>query len=156
MSSHIYRESRNIERSFIDYITTQLALATPPWTGISVEKVFPIENQVPCILVQLLSTSSEDLEIGSTEKRKYPLVILRIFADNDGQRLDLADWLFDIIKSGFVYNNYTITDNEPAATPAGKIHISRFIRNEKELENIEGLKKIDRYRHIISVEITVS
>lgn len=154
-----YRMSRNIERSIMDAIEDQLA--ADGWESIAVEKVFPTDKQVPCILVQLATTTSEDLEIGSKTKRKHPLILLRIFADDDGQRLDLADWLFDFVKDGFDYYKIAI---EVKATEAakieekiygGKIVVRRITRNEKEFENTEGLSKIDKYRHVIGLEVEV-
>jgi len=154
MEKHSYRISRNIEKSILDAISNQLTV--DDWTGVGVEKVYPKTKQVPCILVQLISETSEDLELGSKTTRDYPLIMFRIFAVDDGQRLDLKDWLKDLIKNDFEYYEYVIDEGKIIEKNLkGKIRVRRITRNEKEYENTEGLSNVDKYRHVIGVEVEV-
>jgi hypothetical protein len=153
----MYRISRNIEASLIDFITA--ALATDGWTGISVLKGFPQEykGKAPFIGVEALEIRPQKLEIGSKTNIKNFTVKIRIFATNDGQRLDLSDWLFDELEDDVNYYNYTITSGAVSAkTLAGRIVVTRFFENRKELVNTDQLEKEDRYRHLLSFECIVA
>ena len=153
----MYRISRNIEASLIDRITTDLE--TAGWTGIRLEKSFAqvYEGTLPCICVNALEIRPEKLEIGSKTNLKYFTIYIRIFAVNDGQRLDLSDWLLDDLEDDTDYFSYTITNGIVAEKVlTGKIVITRWLDNKKELTNTEGLEKEDRYRHLLSFEAIVA
>jgi hypothetical protein len=152
-----YRISRNIEASLIDFITT--GLTADGWTGISVLKGFPQEykGKPPFIGIETLEIRPEKLEIGSKTNIKYFNVKIRIFATNDGQRLDLSDWLFDELEDDVDYYTHTITGGVVSGKVlAGRIVILRYFENRKELINTENLEKEDRYRHLLSFECIVA
>lgn len=155
--AHTYRESRNIERSIIDYLTSELL--KDGWNGVKVEKVFSsiTDKTLPAILVQEISKVLETKEIGNTIKRKISLVLIRIFARDDGERLDLANWTEDKLVSGLPYNEYGVKSGQFSdIVENGRINVLRFSSNRKELENIEGLSVKDRYRHLLGVEVQVA
>lgn len=152
-----YRISRNIEASIVDKITSQLT--TDGWSGIRVEKSFAqvYEGTLPAICINVNSVDPTKLEIGSKTNIKYFEVAIRIFAVNDGQRLDLSDWLTDLLEDDINYYIYTITNGVVSAKVlSGKIHILNFTRNEKEFINIENLEKEDKYRHIVTFRCYVA
>lgn len=152
-----YRISRNIEASIIDRITADLV--TGSWTGIRVEKSFAevYKGTLPCIVVNALEIRPQKLEIGSKTNLKYFTVNIRIFALNDGQRLDLSDWMLDKLEDDTDYYVYTISGGIVSAKVlTGKIVITRIFDNRKELVNSEGLESVDRYRHLISFEAIVA
>jgi len=152
-----YRISRNIEASLIDRITANLA--TDGWTGIRVEKSFAevYKGTLPCIVVNALEIRPEHLEVGSKTYLKYFTVNIRIFATNDGQRLDLSDWLLDKLEDDTDYYAYTITGGIVSARVlTGRIVITRILDNRKELINTEILEKEDRYRSLLSFEAIVA
>jgi hypothetical protein len=153
-----YRISRNIEKSLLDFITYQLAHATPVWTGIRVEKGFSkdYKEKIPMIGVEALEIRPQKKEIGSKTNIKYYTVKIRIFASDDGQRLDLSDWLFDLLEDDINYNTYIITNNVATGTLAGRIVITKWFRNSKELQNTENLESEDRCRHIFEFEAIVA
>jgi len=153
-----YRISRNIEKSLLDFIVYELAHATPAWTGITVEKGFPklYKNKIPMIGVEALEIRPEHLEVGSKTYLKYFIVKIRFFASDDGQRLDLTDWLFDLLQNDVNYNTYVITNDVAVGTLAGRIVITRWLENKKELTNTENLEKEDKYRHLLSFEAIVA
>jgi len=153
----VYRISRNIEASLVDFITAELT--TDSWTGIGVLKGFPqdYKGKAPFIGVEVLSLDPVKLEIGSKTHIKNYNVKIRIFATNDGQRLDLADWLFDELENDITYYAYTITSGVVSAKVAtGKIVIGSWNNNEKELQNTADLEKEDKYRHLLSFDVTVA
>jgi hypothetical protein len=152
-----YRISRNIEASLIDRITADLA--TDGWSGIRIEKSFAevYKGTLPCICINALEIRPEKLEIGSKTNLKYFTVNIRIFATSDGQRLDLSDWLLDKLEDDTDYYSYTITGGVVfAKILAGRIVITKFFDNRKELTNTENLEKEDRYRHLLSFETIVA
>jgi len=152
-----YRISRNIEASLIDFITSELT--TDGWTGIRTEKSFAevYKGTLPCIVVNALEIRPQKLEIGSKTNLKYFTVNIRIFATNDGQRLDLSDWLFDELENDINYYAYTITNGVVSAKVlTGRMVITRWFDNRKELINSEVLEKEDRYRHLLSFEVNVA
>lgn len=151
-----YRLYRAIEASLIDQITS--ALASDGWS-VRTEKEFSEawKGNLPCILIGVQENSPIKKEIGSKTYLKYITINFRIFATSDGQRLDLADWLFNEIEDDFDYYTYTITNGEISEkTLAGKIRITRILRDEKELQNTENLSVEDKYRHIIQAECLVT
>lgn len=153
----MYRISRNIEASLIDGITANLT--TDGWTGIRTEKSFAevYKGTLPCICINVSELRPQKLEIGSKTNLKYFTVNIKIFATSDGQRLDLADWLFDELEDDFTYYTYTITNGVVSAkVSAGKIVVTKWFDNRKELTNTENLIKADRYRQLLSFECLIS
>jgi hypothetical protein len=153
-----YRYSRNLEATIVDYITAELD--ADDWTGITVLKGFPesYKGMTPFIGVEALDRPITSKEIGSTTIWLDIVVTIRIFAENDGQRLDLSDWLVDDkMRSNINYYDYVIEDGEVSTkTLAGKIRFLSIPEDRKELVNTEGLIAEDRYRHIIRVVCRIS
>lgn len=152
-----YRLSRNCEASVIDKITADLT--TDGWTGIYCEKVFAeiYEGHFPAILVNVSSRPDIRREVGSDTLSNYVNIEIRIFASSDGQRLDLADWILPKIMSGISYYTYTITNGVVSAKVlSGKISVLEITVNRKELANLEGLEKEDKYRHLLSFRCRVA
>jgi hypothetical protein len=134
-------------------------LVTDSWTGITVLKGFPqdYKGKAPFIGVEALEIRPQKLEIGSKTNLKYFTVKIRIIAKNDGQRLDLSDWLFDELEDDVNYYDYTITNGVVSVkTLTGRIVITRWNENRKELQNTENLESEDRYRHLLSFECIVA
>jgi len=156
MTTISYRESRNLEKTLLDFITNELITANPPWTDVVVEKAWSriTDNTIPAILVQMIPTDRVSKELGNTITRKTYTVFVRIFAVDDGQRLDLKDWLCEVLEPGIAYYKYTITENQTLKTCAGRL-VSQIITDRKELEEVAGLTKKDRYRHLIGLKVSV-
>jgi hypothetical protein len=145
-----YRISRNTEASIIDWLTEELSADN--WIGIRVVKSFTqvYDGILPAICVQVVTPNPVKLEIGSPTWLQNIEVAIRIFAKDDGQRLDLSDWLLEKLENSIVYSQYTVTNGVASKEPKGLIQINTVIRDEKELTNTEGLEKEDKFRHIIS------
>lgn len=152
-----YRISRNVEASVIDFLETKIS--DGGWTGIDILKGFPeeYENRTPFIGVEVLDRPVNWKEIGSKSIFNDVIITIRIFAENNGQRLDLTDYLLPEILDGINYYTYTITSGTVSdKTLAGKINTIEVSQNKKELTNIDNLVKEDRYRHIFVLECRVS
>jgi len=150
-----YRASRNIEATIIDYISDQLVLGS--WTNVQVEKAFARidQNNLPGIWVHLSDTSYRKVQIGDNSVYRIPLVLIEIFGENDGQRLDLKDYLIEKLKNGFPYYKYTIQNGAvQSKVQDGRIRITNI---DDSIVNL-GIDKneldvIDRYRHLITLTV---
>lgn len=148
-----YKESRNIEASIIDWIVTELS--NDGWKDINVYKVFAqvYKKGLPAILINVNNIDTTELEIGSKRHLNLYTIYFRIFANSDGNRLDLSDWLLEELEDDIDYFEYII-DNGIVSDKIlkGRIAIRKILRNERELVNTEGLEKEDRYRQLITVQ----
>ena len=153
-----YRPSRNIEATLIEFLEAQLA--SGGWS-VSVEKgyarVYGIATPVICVRVE--ATDHEPIEIGSRTTKRIALVTLDLFCSNDGQRLDLKDFLVSILKDGCTYYKFvTATTGRSTAvstrTADGKLVVLKIEDAPVEFETQKSdLVPHDRYRHRLSVSI---
>lgn len=158
-----YRISRNIEASIIDYLSGQLTLAG--WTNITIEKTFARIYDIPvdafentgAICVRVSNTTHEKAEIGADSTVRTPSILIDIFANNDGQRLDLKDFLVSILKSGMPYYEYVITSGAVSSKiQNGRI---RILTLDDDIVNLgidkSALAIYDRYRHLLALSISL-
>jgi len=158
-----YRTSRNIEASIIEYIQSQLTLGG--WSNISVVKSFQRVYEIPldtftksgALCVRIENTSNLPAEIGDTATRIQPLVFIDVFAVNDGQRLDLKDFLVSILKAGLPYTEYVVNGNTiTSRTPNGRIRITKI--DDKPVlftKDKSALAVYDRYRHLLTLTVSL-
>jgi hypothetical protein len=153
--AYSYREKRSIEASLVDQITE---LVAEDWEGTRVEKDFAeaYKGTLPCIVIGVLEKQSIKKEVGSKTHIKYYIVNFRIFATNDGNRLDMSDWLFDQIEDDFNYYTYDDPKEKKEGTLAGRIVVDNILDDRKELANTENLVQADKYRHLIQVKCHIS
>jgi hypothetical protein len=151
-----YRISRNIEASFIDYITAEINAS---WTGVSVEKSYTriYELDVPGIWVRLGTTEHERVQVGNDSTVRTPQILIDIFGQDDGNRLDLKDFLIEKLKSGIPYYEYTIVDGVvDTKVENGRIRVDSIsdiplnFGTDKERLDIH-----DRYRHLLTLEVSL-
>ena len=147
-----YRLSRNLEASLIEFFRDELV--EDEWTGISVMlNIKQDKVTLPAIIIYVLDTDVQKKEIGSGTFLKFPTVVIRIFANNEGQRLDLADWVLEKLECNIPYYSHIISSGGVSTkTESGNVIITKVIRNEKEYGNTnpENLEKEDRFRHNIT------
>ncbi len=156
----MYRISRNIEASIIQFLQTKLA--EDGWTNINVEKtfkrVYSTEVTVPVICIRVGNTEHEFVEIGTNSTLRNPLILIDIFASSDGQRLDLKDYIVSILKHGCIYYEYIIDSNGEieSKTQNGKIKVIGISDTIVDLNiDKDTLDPKDRYRHLISLNISL-
>jgi hypothetical protein len=152
-----YRESRNIEASLVDHLNTKLT--QDGWTGINVYKVFTQvdRDNLPAIVVNIDTEESTRFEIGSKKYLNYYNIYIRIFAENDGNRLDLTDWMLDLLRCDIPYFEYTISNGEVTNKQQnGMVTILKISRNEREFMNTEILDREDRYRQLIVIQCYIA
>lgn len=150
----VYRQSRAYEASIIDYLTTQLQTS---WSNVEVKGTFPniarLNNPIICVLAG--RTQHSRIEIGSSSTRRDAQIFIHIFAENDGQRLDLKDYLISILKDGCTYYDYTIANGQVSSkTENGNLVVTSISDTPIDLLTEKSeLDEVDRYRHLI--ELTV-
>ena len=152
-----YRTSRNIEASIIDYIKEELASAG--WPNIAIEKTFArVKANITTIVVRVGNTDHSRAEVGGTSTFREPLVLIDIFATDDGLRLDLKDFLISVLKGGIPFYTYVINNgavqNKTANGRLNVINIGDTIVNLG--VDKDNLDKIDRYRHLLTLTINSS
>ena len=158
-----YRISRNIEASLIDYITT--ALSNAGWTNITVEKGFKRIYDIPvkvftesgAICVRVETTEHDSAEVGTDNTIRTPHVFIDIFGANDGQRLDLKDFLISAIKGGLPYCEYVVNGNTVTTkTQNGRLRVLTM-DDQPVSFNIDksSLEDHDKYRHLITVTLSL-
>lgn len=159
----VYRTSRNIEASVIQYIEQELTSAG--WTNIVVEKSFSRIYDIPvdtfemqgAVCVRLENTDHQQAEIGETSTRRLPFVLIDIFAASDGQRLDLKDFLVEILKRGLPYFEYEVSGNTVVSKiPNGRIRVTNIDDKPVNLGVDRALLSVhDRYRHLLTLELSL-
>ena len=103
-----FRESRNVELSLLFYLDTNLAI---DWPGTTLAKtfhqVFAKDVDLPVVLVRLADVDSTRREVGSSTLENRYLMIVDVFARSDAQRLDMADYIKDKIKEGWIHYDHS-------------------------------------------------
>ena len=149
-----FTTARNVELSLLDYLETEINRS---WSGITIVKTFnqaySKDTDLPIVCARLLDQTSTRLEIGSdTLDNRYGLVI-DIFATSDGQRIDLADFILDKLKDGWIYHIFSQTSGSPTTldtTPSGRCRVMSFIDNRR-VDLGDNVDKKDRHRHTLSI-----
>ena len=159
----VYRISRNLEASFIEFLHTILEDSPYSWTDLNVIKGFAkaYELSTPTIAVRAENTVYDKVEVGSNSFTRTVQVFIDIFASDDGMRLDLKDCIVEILKDGLIYNEYTVTKSGRTATatptPNGRIRIQKI--DDKAIDfNVDDKSKLDvhdRYRHLLTLSVSI-
>lgn len=152
-----YRITRNIEASLVDYISSQLT--ADGWIGIRTELDFSeaYKGELPCIVVNSDDNPDKRLQVGSNQLSNFFVIEIRIFATSNGQRKDLRDWMKEKIMVGIPYYSYIITGGAVSEKILkGRISVLEITANRKELANLDGLAKEDKYRHLLAFRARVA
>lgn len=149
-----FRQTRNVELSTIDYLSTQIPLG---WSNINVVKTFAqvAAKALPVVCIRLVDNNPYRLEVGSDTLENRYGILIDIFATSDGQRLDLTDYIVDLIKSGWTYYEFSQTSGSPetlSKIASGRVQMVKITRNSK-LDFGETVETRDRFRHIISLVV---
>ena len=151
-----YRQSRNIEASLIDFLTANL---NADWSGVSCEKTFAkiYEIDLPSVWIRTSVTTHDKAQIGDDATIRTVQVLIDIFAENDGQKLDLIDYIVSKIKNGCIYYEYTIANGQvQSKTANGRIRIMDIdVTLIDEGTDKEKLDVHDRYRALITLSASL-
>ena len=107
-----YRISRNCEASLIDFLVNKLE--ENHWTGISVVKAFQqvYDESLPVICINVGESEVFRREIGGRKFLENIEISIRFFCQNDGQRLDLKDFVIEQLQNDVDYFVYSIESGE--------------------------------------------
>jgi hypothetical protein len=157
--SHQYRTSRDLEASIIDFIIEKLTETGSSWANVHVEKSFAraYEINLPTICIRCGITIHNKAEIGGDATIREPSIWIDLFANSDGQRLDLKDWLIETLKHGLPYYEYTIENGVISdKTENGRIRIIRIEDEPIDFDTPKDkLDPHDRYRHLLTLTISL-
>jgi len=155
-----FRETRCLENSIIDYLTTSF---NADWSDVDVVKTFKevYSNTltVPIVCVRVINDTNRRRELGANTLWVEYDVMIDIFARSDSQRLDLADYVKDKLKDGCTYYTYSHASGDKETletTAAGDVFMLRINTNGRVELYTDDLDPKDRYRHSMSITFRVS
>ena len=151
----VYRATRNIEASIIDFITNNVE---DDWgNSFTIMRGFSevYETKPPIIAVRLEDTEHNRIEIGSNNTSRTATVFIDIFATGEGQRLDLKDYLVDILKDRLPYFKYEVSGNIVVSKEAnGNLIVQSIADTPINFDaDKENLDEQDRHRHLLTLQI---
>jgi len=155
-----FRIFRNLELSTLQYVESEV---NSNWSNVSVVKSFNEAKQrwtpkTPVVAVRTKDITPERKEIGSSDYKYYINVIIDIFGTSDANRLDLAAQITESLKSTWTYNEYSKDSGDMEtliATDSGNnMRTVDWLQNSK-LEFSEDVAPVDKFRHIMSFNVTV-
>jgi hypothetical protein len=112
---------------------------------------------LPCIAIYKESETDDKIFVGSNQIDYRHLLIIDIFAENEGERQDLADWITDKIKDGWRYYTYTVNINTPLVptkTAIGWVGMD-FVTNTR-VNLGQNVSVFDQHRHRLSISTWIS
>lgn len=153
---------RNLENSLKDFLDAKVILdSVTDINGVNVPIRVGRKNDsnwsLPCITVYFESETSTRFELGSNNTLDLELMIIDIFATNEGERIDLAHWVKETIKDGFTYYSYTPNESDPQnpTKVAGDLTTVDFITNTRVSLGV-NVDPIDAHRHRISIQVDLN
>ena len=148
----IYRKSRSIEASIIDFLTTHF---NADWTGVSIEKSFSrvYSINLPVVCVRANNTRHDKAEIGGNSTIREVQILIDIFCTSDGQKEDFCDYIVEKIKGGCIYYDFVIKNGAvKSKTANGRI---RFTSIEVTPLDFDSDNVHDRFRALITLITTL-
>ena len=153
---------RNLENSLYEFLTDKVT--DDSVTDIN-DVLIPIrvgrkrDNDwtLPCITVYMDNETAERAEIGSNNRLEKYLIIIDIYATNEGERMDLANWLKDTINDGFRYFSIIPSKSDPQnpiKVSGGLVEVN-FLTNARVALG-QNVDLEDSHRHRISINTWIS
>jgi hypothetical protein len=122
--------------------------------GCSVIKGFTnlLKTELPLVTVDLEDVDYGYVEIGSNEINKFYYFNINLFARNDGEKLDMVDFLYDMLKEGCPYVEAVYTDGTfktISVANTGRVRIKIESSNNTSVTDATSSK--DKYRFYIQI-----
>jgi hypothetical protein len=153
-----FGKARNCELSVVFGIDTALSAL---WDNVTVVKGFPQSNassSLPIVSVRLLTDTANFREIGSRALNDVYSFAIDIFAKSDGQRLDLAQSIRDILLNDFTYYVHSHNSGDPETltkVDSGRVVFTQFTDNSK-VDFAEDVELFDKFRHFIGFDCRIA
>ena len=159
MTWRLYRNLENSIKFFLDSQISVDALTGDNGVDVTVRVGRREDNNwaLPCISVNYESETAPRFEMGSNKRDERYLLIVDIYATNEGERCDLAKWFVDTINDGFRYYTYAYNSSDPESptkTAVGWANID-FLSNTR-VNLGQNIDLIDAHRHRISLNVWIS
>jgi len=152
----LYRISRNIEASFVDYLKENLQI---DWNINRVEKTFAriYSIELPSVCIRVGDTIHTKAQIGDDSTIRNVHVLIDIFTNSDGQRLDMKDYIIKKIKNGLDYYEYEIENGQvKTKTQNGRIRVLTIDETPINFGTDKNdLDVHDRFRHLLDLTISL-
>lgn len=154
-----WKATRNLENSLCDFLNTNLVsdgIDDINGTQIVARVGRKEDNDwdLPTITLYVDNKNLEKPYLGSNELNKVRLIIIDIYATNEGERSDLADWLVEIIKNGFTYYTYTPNGDTPDKVAGNLVHVD-FVTDTRVALG-QNVDVEDAHRHRISINCDIN
>lgn len=149
-----FTEARNVELSTIYYLTNQIA---SNWSGVTVVKSFQQANSasLPVLSVYMSDMNHRYREIGSTALNNSYVIQIDVFADHDGMRLDLTDFVINKLKLGWTYYEWSRGSGEAMTrTETGMVKVATYLGNTR-VDVGETVDKYDKNRQSITILVRI-
>lgn len=158
----VWQLYRNLENSLKYFLDTQViadSVTDIDGNNVSIYVGRKSDNTwtIPCITISFDIETNTRLEIGSNLRDDRYLIILDIYATNEGERLDLAKWLRDSLEDGFRYYSYTYNisnPDSPTKVAGGLVNVD-FLTNTR-VDLGQNVDTVDAHRHRISIQTWIS
>jgi len=154
-----FSKDRNVELSALKYVEDQIDAS---WTGIETVKtfkqVYATGTELPVVCVRLADTENVRLEIGSNTLEERYLLIVDIFARSDAQRLDLAAYIKDKLKDGWVHYDHSHVSGDKSSlslSANGREYVTDWTTDAR-IDVGDTTDEKDKYRHNLSVRVRTS
>ena len=155
-----FSQARNVELSLLYYLETNL---NADWTGIAVLKssndVYTTTVNLPVVVAQLIDTQSVYKEVGATTLEDRYLAMIDIFAKSDGQRIDLAYYIKNKLKDGWVHYDHSRPSGNTAGdltrVADGRDFVTEYPTDSR-VDFGEQVDQKDKYRHSLAIRIRKS
>jgi hypothetical protein len=154
--SRPFQQARNVELSLLYYLEQSIPA---DWSGVTVLKtfaqVYSKEKALPIVCARLADTQTERREIGADTLENRYLLIIDIFATDDGMRLDFSYYIKDLLKSGWIHYDHTSASGTLSRTENGRDWVTEWITDAR-VDLGESADQKDRYRHTLSMRVRCS
>lgn len=148
-----FNKARNVERSIIMYLKECF---DTNWAdlGCTVVKGFAnaLKTEVPLVTVDLEDVDYGYVEIGSNEINKFYYFNINLFARSDGEKLDMVDFLYDVLKEGCPYVEAVYTDSSFKTISVANVgRVRTKIESSNNVSILDANSNKDKYRFYIQI-----
>jgi len=163
MSNLTWQTRRNLENSFVDFLTDEANDLTIFYKGSNQAIDIRVGNTpqddwtLPNISIYIDSKTAPRAFVGQNRRLESFLMIIDIRALDDGMRADLAEWVATTINDGFdiyEYDPNSGTPDSPFKALNGKASID-FV-SDTAIRSTEDANLFEKFRHRITCNISIA
>lgn len=152
----VFSETRNVERSLIKYLKTQIPNYFSD-INIVMSFVEAYKQKLPVLAIEVgESIEQVSIEVGSPSTRKLYLASVDIFAPSEPLAMDLASRLVELINNGFVYYEYSTDSNsQEVLTANGRVQRVLWLSDAR-VSVSDSPSTYDKHRRVLSFTLRVA